>query len=143
MRYIGRKIHSEILIATSKDSISDAVATAATIFSVILCKFLPPVVDGITGMVVAILICITGIRIAKNTASILLGPSPDPIMTRQITEILSSEKEIMGVHDLIIHDYGPGKRYASVHVEVSGRYSAMELHEIIDSLELEIFQRLV
>lgn len=141
MRYIGRKIHSEILIATSKDSISDAIATAATVFSVVFCNFFPPVVDGITGMIVAFLICITGIRVAKNTASILLGPSPDPIMMQQITDILSSKKDIMGIHDLIIHDYGPGKRYASVHVEVPDKYSAMELHEIIDSLELDIFSK--
>ena len=108
MRYLGNKIDSEVLKATSSDSLSDVVATSAVILSVILCKFLPPVVDGIAGLIVAVLICITGVRVAWNTISTLLGSSPDPALAKAITKILFSNREILGIHDLIIHDYGPG-----------------------------------
>lgn len=138
MRYLGNKIDSEVLKATSSDSLSDVVATSAVILSVILCKFLPPVVDGIAGLIVAVLICITGVRVAWNTISTLLGSSPDPALAKAITKILFSNREILGIHDLIIHDYGPGRILASVHAEVSCEKSAIMLHEIIDALEVQI-----
>ncbi len=139
MRYLGNKIDSEVLRATSSDSLSDVIATSAVILSVILCKFLPPVVDGIAGLIVAVLICITGVRVAWNTISTLLGSSPDPAIAKAITNVLFSNKEILGIHDLIIHDYGPGRILASVHAEVSCEKSAIMLHEIIDALEVQIF----
>lgn len=138
MRYLGNKIDSEVLKATSADSLSDVIATSAVIASVVLCRFLPPVIDGIAGLIVAILICITGVRVAWNTINTLLGSSPDPELAKNITTILSSNKEILGIHDLIIHDYGPGRTLASVHAEVSCEKSAIMLHEIIDALEVKI-----
>lgn len=140
LRYLGNKIDSDVLKATSADSLSDVAATSAVILSVILCKFLPPVIDGIAGLVVAILICITGFRVAWETISTLLGASPDPALAKKITEILSSNSEILGIHDLIIHDYGPGRTLASVHAEVSCEKSAIIIHEIIDSLEIKILE---
>lgn len=138
MRFLGNCIDSDTLRAASKDSISDAIATGAVILSVILCQFLPPVVDGIAGMIVAILICITGIRVAWDTINTLLGGSPDPTLAKAISNILLSNEEILGIHDLIVHDYGPGRTLASVHAEVSSEKSAIFLHEIIDMLEVKI-----
>ncbi len=138
MRYLGNCIDSDPLRATSKDSISDAIATGAVILSVVLCQFLPPIADGIAGMIVAILICITGIRVAWDTINTLLGGSPDPSLAKAISEILLSNEEILGIHDLIVHDYGPGRTLASVHAEVSSEKSAIMLHEIIDMLEVKI-----
>ncbi len=139
MKYLGNKIDSDVLRATSADSLSDVFATSTVIFSVALCKFLPPVIDGVAGLVVAILICVTGVRVAWETINTLLGASPDPELSSKIRGILSSSDEILGVHDLIIHDYGPGRCLASVHAEVSSEKSAIFLHEIIDELEVRIF----
>ncbi len=140
MRYLGNQIASDTLRATATDSLNDAFATSAVIASVFLCRFLPPIVDGITGMIVAILICITGARVAWDTINTLLGGSPDPTLARTISEILSANDEILGIHDLIIHDYGPGRTLASVHAEVSSEKSAIMLHEIIDALEVQILE---
>lgn len=138
MRYLGRRIDSEVLKATAADSLSDVAATSTVILSVVLCKFLPPVIDGIAGLIVALLICITGVRVAWETIGTLLGSAPDPAMIKQITDILLSNKEILGIHDLIVHDYGPGRTLASVHAEVSSKKSAIVIHEIIDALEVKI-----
>lgn len=138
MRYLGRRIDSEVLKATAADSLSDVAATSTVILSVVLCKFLPPVIDGIAGFIVALLICITGVRVAWETIGTLLGSAPDPALIKQITDILLSNKEILGIHDLIVHDYGPGRTLASVHAEVSSKKSAIVIHEIIDALEVKI-----
>ncbi len=140
MRFLGKRIDSDVLNATATDSLSDAVATSAVILSVVLCQFLPPFIDGIAGLIVAILICVTGIKLAWQTISTLLGASPDPMLAMQISDILHSNPEILGIHDLIIHDYGPGRTLASVHAEVSSEKSAVFLHEIIDALEIKIME---
>ncbi len=140
MKYLGNKIDSDVLRATSADSLSDVFATLTIIFSVALCRICPPVIDGIAGLLVSVLICITGVKIAWNTINTLLGASPDPELSKKIRDILSSNDEVLGIHDLIIHDYGPGRCLASVHAEVSSEKSAIFLHEIIDELEVRIFE---
>lgn len=139
MKYLGNRIDSDVLRATSADSLSDVVATGTVILSVVLSRVLPPASDGVAGLIVAILICITGIRVAWDTISTLLGASPDPALAKRISKIILSDKEILGVHDLIVHDYGPGRTLASVHAEVSSEKPAIFLHEIIDALEVKIF----
>jgi len=137
-RFLGTRIDSDVLKATAADNLSDVFATGAVILSVALCKFLPPVTDGIAGLVVAALICLTGIKLAWKTIGTLLGASPDPALKSTIRETLLSNPEILGIHDLMIHDYGPGRTLASVHAEVSSEKSAIMLHEIIDELETKI-----
>ncbi|MBQ3118689.1 MAG: cation transporter [Clostridia bacterium] len=138
VKFLGKKVNSDVLLATSSDSLNDAIATSTVIVSVALCKFLPPVIDGIAGLVVAVLICVSGIKLAWETIGTLLGTSPDPATAQQIADIIMSDEEILGIHDLIIHDYGPGRTLASVHAEVSSEKSAIMLHEIIDALEVKI-----
>ena len=140
MKYLGNKIDSDVLRATSADSLSDVFATSTIIFSVALCKVFPPVIDGVAGLIVSALICVTGVKISWDTINTLLGASPDPELSGKIREILSSSDEVLGIHDLIIHDYGPGRCLASVHAEVSSEKSAIYLHEIIDELEVRIFE---
>ncbi len=142
MRYLGKKIKSDVLLATSADSLNDTVATTVIILSVVLCRFLPPVTDGIAGMVVAVIICISGVKLAWETIGTLLGTSPDPEVASRIAEIILADEEILGIHDLIVHDYGPGRTLASVHAEVSCEKSAIMLHEIIDALEIKIMHDL-
>lgn len=138
VKFLGKKVNSDVLLATASDSLNDAIATSTVIVSVILCKFLPPFIDGVAGLVVAILICISGVKLAWETIGTLLGTSPDPAVAQKIADIILSDKEILGIHDLIVHDYGPGRTLASVHAEVSSEKSAIMLHEIIDALEVKI-----
>ncbi len=138
VKFLGKTVNSDVLLATSADSLNDAIATSTVIVSVFLCKFLPPVIDGIAGFVVAVLICISGVKLAWETIGTLLGTSPDPEVAQRIADIILSDNEILGIHDLIVHDYGPGRTLASVHAEVSSEKSAIMLHEIIDALEVKI-----
>lgn len=142
MKYLGKTVNSDVLLATSTDSLNDVIATSTVIFSVILCKFLPSVIDGVAGLGVAVLICVSGVKLAWETIGTLLGTSPDPAITKRIAEIILSDEEILGIHDLIVHDYGPGRTLASVHAEVSCEKSAIMLHEIIDALEIKIMREL-
>jgi len=142
MKYLGKKVNSDVLLATSTDSFNDVIATSTVILSVVLCKFLPPVIDGIAGFCVAVLICVSGVKLAWETIGTLLGTSPDPKIANQIADIILSDEEILGIHDLIVHDYGPGRTLASVHAEVSCEKSAIMLHEIIDALEIKIMREL-
>ena len=142
VKFLGKKINSDVLLATSSDSLNDAIATTVILLSVVLCNFLPPVIDGIAGTAVAIMICISGAKLAWETIGTLLGTSPDPIVAEKIAEIILSDNEILGIHDLIVHDYGPGRTLASVHAEVSCEKSAIMLHEIIDALEMRIMEEL-
>ncbi len=138
VKYLGKKTNSDVLLATSADSLNDAIATTIIIISVVLCKYLPPIIDGIAGLLVAVMICITGVKLAWETIGTLLGTSPDPEVVQEIADIILSDEEILGIHDLIVHDYGPGRTLASVHAEVSCEKSAIMLHEIIDALEMKI-----
>lgn len=138
VKFLGKKISSDVLLATASDSLNDVIATSAIILSVILCIFLPPVIDGLMGMAVAIMICISGVKLAWETIGTLLGTSPDPEVAKRISDIILSDSEILGIHDLIIHDYGPGRTLASVHAEVSCENDVIMLHEIIDALEVKI-----
>ena len=138
VKFLGKKISSGVLLATASDSLNDVIATSAIILSVVLCVFLPPVIDGLMGLSVAIMICISGVKLAWETIGTLLGTSPDPVVAKKISDIILSDSEILGIHDLIIHDYGPGRTLASVHAEVSCENDVIMLHEIIDALEVRI-----
>ncbi|MBQ9737200.1 MAG: cation transporter [Clostridia bacterium] len=142
-RYIGKQINSGVLMATARDSINDVFATGAVIVSAIVGKKLAVLkIDGIVGAVVSLMIIHSGIKISFDTIGILLGAAPSPELAEGIRNRVLSAKEVVGVHDLIVHDYGPGRILASVHAEVSAECNVVEIHEVIDSLEKTIEKEL-
>ncbi len=136
--YIARKIGSTVMKATAKDSINDVISTSAVILSAIAGYFLPFSIDGIAGVVVAAYIMYGGIDLAKETIDILLGQPPSEEVTDMLKGILLGKEDIIGIHDLIVHDYGPGRVFASVHAEVADDSDIIHIHEIIDDAEHEI-----
>ncbi len=138
-RYLGRLINSSVLMATARDSINDVIATSAVILSSLLGKkFGLLMVDGIVGIVVSVMITYSGVKIALDTIGVLLGEAPNPELTEGIRKRVLEPSEVMGVHDLIVHDYGPGRILASVHAEVSADIGIVEIHEVIDAIEKRI-----
>lgn len=141
-RYIGKKICSEVVKATARDSLNDAVATLAVIVSTVAGIYINLPLDGIFACIVSGMIFYTGFSVAKDTIGILLGSPPDAEMVNEITDIILNEKYIQGIHDMIVHDYGPGRIMASVHAEVPNDVGVEEIHEIIDRVEKYIEEKL-
>jgi len=141
-RKLGRKIRSAAMEATAVDSISDAVSTAATMISVIAAAFTDLPVDGVIGLLVAVLILKAGWGAAQDTLSPLLGQKADPELVEALEEKLLSYDGILGIHDLIVHDYGPGRRFASVHAEVPANKDVMMSHDVIDTAERDVAKEL-
>lgn len=135
---IGKKIGSAAMKATSLDSLCDVAATGATLLSLLLARFAGLVVDGYMGLVVAGFVFYAGIKIARDTISPLLGQQPDPTMVEQLKERILRGVGVVGVHDLVVHDYGPGRVLASAHVEVSAKGDLLACHDSIDMIEREI-----
>lgn len=137
--YLGRAVNSGVLIATAKDCISDVIATSAIIIASALGHLLKlPMLDGIIGVLVSFLIIRTGFGVAADTIGLLLGKPPEPETVEKLTSMILEGEGIVGVHDLIVHDYGPGRAMASVHAEVPDNYDIVRIHEIIDELEHKI-----
>ncbi len=129
--------------AVKQDSLNDCIATAATIAALLISSFTPfKRADGIIGVIVAIIVIIAGIGIVKDIISNLLGKAPDPELVKQIEDIMLTENDIAGVHDLIVHDYGPGRIIASAHAEVPCNVDVLKLHDMIDNVEKLISRRL-
>lgn len=139
---IGKKIESTAMKATSLDSLSDSIATIVVLLSILFMKITKINIDGYAGVLVAIFILYTGYNAAKETVSPLLGMKPDPELVENIEKIVLSHEEIVGIHDLIIHDYGPGRRIISLHGEVRGDGDIFELHDAIDVIENQLFSEL-
>lgn len=137
-KYIGNKINSEILLATAQDSKNDVFATSAVIITAVVDSFLPFSIDGYVGIIISAFIIYSGYKIAKNTIGRLLGTQPDNKLVENIRNIILNNKSITGMHDLIIHDYGPGKVMATAHVEIPDNSNVIKIHEIIDEIETEI-----
>ena len=131
-RYIGKKIDSPALAAAAADSVSDTLATGVSVIALILSNFTQIALDGYMGIVVALFIIAAGLGIFKDTMNVLLGSAPDPRLVDTI------EKEILGVHDLIIHNYGPSRIFVSAHAEVPSDVNIVSIHETIDTIEREI-----
>ena len=138
-KYLGKKIDSSVLLASSADSISDALTSlsiiVATVVGSLLLKENYFYLDSIMGIVVSIIICINGFKIVLETIKDLLGKPATKEQLEELEEIIMSSDEILGVHDLIIHDYGPGRKFASVHAEVNSNSNFIKVHEIIDEIE--------
>ena len=141
-RKIGKKINAAAMKATAADSLSDVVATSVVFLSMLITKFTGRNVDGICGVLVALFILQTGYGAAKDTLSPLLGQAPRPELVEQIDQIVMSHGQIVGMHDLIVHDYGPGRCMISLHAEVPGDGGIYEMHDLIDSIERELKEKL-
>ena len=141
-RKYGGKIDSAAMGATALDSLSDCAATGVVLAAILLGKFTTLNVDGWAGTIVAVFIAIAGLRSLKETIQPLLGLAPDEKLVRKVYEIVNSHPETKGIHDLIVHDYGPPWRMISLHVEVDGSRSVYDLHDAIDAMEQELDARL-
>ena len=134
-RKFGKKIRSEAMLATSMDSLSDMGATAVVLVSMLVSHYTSLQVDGICGVLVALLIFYAGFTSAKETINPLLGQPPEPEFVKRIEEIVLSEEDIIGIHDLIVHNYGPGRVMISLHAEVPADGDILALHDMIDNVE--------
>lgn len=137
-RYIGKQINSGVIKASATDSLNDVISTGAVIVSAIIGGFVSFPIDAIAGSAVSVLVMYSGFSIAKETISILLGNPPDAELVSEINERILSQDGIVGTHDLIVHDYGPGRVMASVHAEVPHDIDIVKIHEIIDLAEKDI-----
>lgn len=139
---IGKKINSSAMRATGVDSLSDAAATSVVLIAMGFMEITGINIDGYCGMLVALFILWAGYQAAKETVSPLLGGRPDEEFIKQIRDIVLSHDKIVGIHDMIVHDYGPGRVMISLHAEVPGEEDIFKLHEIIDHIEMELEQKL-
>lgn len=138
---IGKKISSPTMEAVAKDSLSDMISTFIVIISIILSNFISFPVDGIGGLIVAVFIFKTGIESAKDTINPLLGLPPEKEFVDAIEEEVMKFDGIVGIHDLVVHDYGPGRVMISLHAEVPGNRNIFDLHEVIDMAEFNLAQK--
>ena len=134
-RYMGKLIDSSALAATAADSRNDVVATAAVLAAAMIEYFLKIRVDGFFGLAVAVFILYSGANMAKETISPLLGENASPELRKRIAETVGSHPMVLGYHDLMVHDYGPGQRFATMHVEMDQNADPLLCHEVIDNLE--------
>lgn len=140
-RYCANKISSPSLLAASQDSFNDVLSTSATLIALVASLFSDLPFDGIIGLLVAILVLKSGIEIFKNTMDPLLGQAPDKEMVSSVVSFIKSFKVTKGIHDLMVHDYGPGRKYMSVHVEVDSKEDIMKIHDEIDMIERELLEK--
>ena len=134
-RSIGKKIDSAAMRATALDSFSDVTATSVVLLSMLIGKWTGWKIDGYAGLLVAMFIGYTGIRAAQETVSPLLGQSPTQEFVEKIEHIVMEQDGVIGVHDLVVHDYGPGRRMISLHAEVPADGNLILLHDAVDNLE--------
>ena len=137
---LGQRIHSATLEATAADSRNDVITTSAVLAASLIELFSGLMVDGYMGLAVAVFILYSGLGLARDTISPLLGEGADPELREKIVDKIRQTPKVLGFHDLMVHDYGPGQRFASIHVEMDRREDPMECHEIIDDLERECLQ---
>ncbi len=132
---IGRKIRSVTLTATAADSRNDVIATSVVLASLLFGKFTGLQIDGYMGCLVALFIVWSGVQLVRETSSPLLGEAPDPQLVENIREIICRDPSVLGIHDLMVHNYGPGRIFASVHIEMDANGDIMTNHDIIDNIE--------
>ena len=134
----SKKISSSAMKATATDSFNDSLATTVVLISMLIYKFTGVNIDGYCGLVVSIFIFISGVNTVKDTIDPLLGKAPDEELVDKIEDIVFTHPEILGIHDLVVHDYGPGRTLISLHGEVSGYGNIFEIHDVIDQIEVEL-----
>lgn len=137
-RTLAKKIGSAALDATATDSLSDVVTTSVVLVGLLIGHFARIQIDGWLGVVVAVFILRAGLGAIKDTLDPLLGQAPDPALVKKVQNTVLSHSEIVGIHDLIIHDYGPGRRMLSLHAEIPADADIMAAHDVIDHIEREL-----
>ena len=141
-RSVGRRIRSAAMEATAMDSLSDAASTAAVLLAMLVGKWTGLAVDGYVGLLVALFILFSAYKAARETLSPLLGQAPDPELVQEIRDIVAAHSAVQGIHDLVVHDYGPGRCMISLHAEVPAHGDIAELHDVIDNIERELAEKL-
>lgn len=139
---IGKKIGSTAMSAAATDSLSDTLATSVVLLSTLCSHFFDFLIDGYCGILVGFFIFFAGIKAARDTISPLLGQPPEPEFVQKIESIVMAHEGILGIHDLIVHDYGPGRVMISLHAEVPADGDILPLHDLIDNIEHELHQKL-
>ena len=139
---VGKRINSVTLIATGTDSRNDVIATSAVLISVVAGHFFEIQIDGYMGLLVALFIIWSGISLVRETISPLLGEAPDPQLVKEIEKITLSYDGVIGIHDLVVHNYGPGKIFASIHIEVDSAVDVMISHDLMDNIERRLHNEL-
>lgn len=137
-RSLGKRISSEALQATAADSLNDVFSTGAVLLSTLVYQFTAIPIDGWVGMLVAIFITVSGVKLIMETGSPLLGQAPDPQMVQELEEKITAYDGVIGIHDLQVHNYGPGRVFATVHAEVPANRDILVSHDIIDNIEREV-----
>ena len=139
-RCLGKTIDSEALLATAQDSRNEGISTLAVLLSAVLERVTGLPLDGYIGLAVSLFILISGVAMAKQTISPLLGENASPELQALIVDYISAQPKVLGYHDLNVHDYGPGQRFATIHVEMDRREDPLVCHELIDDMERECLQ---
>ncbi len=139
---LGKRIDSESLKASAVDSRNDVITSAAVLAGCLISKFSGFELDGYIGLGLAVFILYSGIRLARQTMSPLLGQQADKALEEKIRTLVLGNEKVLGLHDLLIHDYGPGKCHATVHVELSAEQDLLECHDMIDEIEWQVLQQL-
>lgn len=135
---LGKRFASSAMLATATDSLSDTLSTAVVLLATLVSHFSGFSIDGWCGILVGLFICYSGISAARDTISPLLGQAPTPEFVQQVTDIVLAHPEIIGTHDLIVHNYGPGRVLLSLHAEVPADGNILTLHDVIDTIEHEL-----
>lgn len=140
-RKIAKTISSAAIKGNAYDSISDSISTFAVLISALIAKFMEISIDGYVSLLVSIFILITGFKALKEIIDILLGMKPDPEFVKEIEEFAIKYETIEGIHDIMVHDYGPGRKIISFHAEVPANSDICRAHDIIDQMEQDIFEK--
>lgn len=141
-RRLGRQLDSPAMLATAADSLSDSAATAAVLAATLIGRFTGRMIDGWAGLLVALFILWSGVRAARDTIDPLLGTPPTRAFVEQIRALVLAHPAVIGIHDLIVHDYGPGRVMISLHAEVSASEDLLDIHDEIDNIEAELRETL-
>lgn len=139
---LGQRIDSTVMQASGADSLADVMATSAVLFSIIVSPMLGFQLDGYIGIAVALFIMFSGLKILKETIDRILGQRPPQELINEITGIIRQNEGVIGIHDMVVHEYGPNRTFASVHAEVDAREDILESHDLIDNIERDVAQKL-
>ncbi|MGI6688210.1 MAG: cation diffusion facilitator family transporter [Christensenellales bacterium] len=138
----GKSYHIDTLLAAAQDSRNDALTTIVIVLGLLFSHFYGLLIDGYLGLAVAVLIIWSGINIMRETVNRLIGGKPDKALGNEAIKLLLARPDIKGIHDFVLHDYGPGRAFASVHAEVDAKGDVFGVHEVIDDVEREIMDKL-
>ena len=138
---VGKRVQSTVMEATAADSLSDVLATSAVLVSLLVFKFTGWDPDAYLGCLVSLLIMWAGIKIMKEMMDLLVGETPDPVLIKEISDFVLAHEGILGVHDMMVHGYGPNCSIISLHAEVDGAADIFDTHDIIDNIENELLEK--